>query len=139
MADGVKRPGGVTIVAVLAGIAGALDVISGVILLFEANNDDVAARFGGTGGLMSAAIGSIIVGAIVLVLSVGLWRGNQAARMIVTVLQVLSLIGSLFLAVAYLGNPVGEWIGVAVSAALLILLWTRSASAYFQRSESIAR
>ena len=55
--------------------------------------------------------------------------------MIVTVLQALSLIQSLFLAVANLGNPVGEWASVLVSAIVLILLWTRPASAYFRPGE----
>jgi hypothetical protein len=58
--------------------------------------------------------------------------------MIVTVLQVLSIIGSLFFAVAYIGDAtvVGEWLGLVVSVALLILLWTPKASRFFNASSA---
>jgi len=55
----------------------------------------------------------------------------MAARMIITVVEVLSIIGSLFLAFAYLGTAVGEWAGIVVSLIVLLLLWTRRASAFF--------
>ncbi|MGR0319351.1 hypothetical protein [Agromyces sp. ZXT2-3] len=128
-----SRPTTITIIGVLAFVAGAIDMISGVILFFLLPNQEVVDGFGGTGPLITAAIGSIIVGLITAVLAGGLLRGSQPARLIVTVLQVFSLIGSLFMAVAYLGFPVGEWIGLAVSAIVLILLWTPKASAFFTR------
>ncbi|KZE95757.1 hypothetical protein AVP42_00031 [Agromyces sp. NDB4Y10] len=127
-----NRPVTITIIGVLAFIAGLIDLVSGVILFFLLPNEEVVAGFGGSGGLIAAAIGSIIVGLITAGLAGGLLRGSSVARMIVTVLQVLSLIGSLFMAVAYLGIPVGEWLGLAVSALVLILLWTPKASAFFR-------
>ncbi len=123
----------ITIIGVLAFIAGAIDMISGVILFFLLAVPEVVDGFGGTGPLITAAIASIVVGLITAVLAGGLLRGSQPARLIVTVLQVISIIGSLFLAVAYLGIPVGEWIGLAVSALVVILLWTPKASAFFTR------
>jgi hypothetical protein len=130
------RPVTVTIIGVLAFIAGALDMISGVILFLLLPNEEIVANFGGSGGLIAAAIGSIVVGLITAVLGGGLLRGSNPARLIVTVLQVLSILGSLFMAVAYIGDPtvVGEWLGVAVSATLLILLWTPKASRFFDPS-----
>lgn len=127
-----NRPVTITIIGVLAFIAGLIDLVSGVILFFLLPNEEVVAGFGGSGGLIAAAIGSIIVGLITAGLAGGLLRGSSVARMIVTVLQVLSLIGSLFMAVAYLGIPVGEWLGLAVSAVVLNLLWTPKASAFFR-------
>ncbi|WP_438853978.1 hypothetical protein [Agromyces sp. M3QZ16-3] len=128
-----SRPVTITIIGVLAFIAGAIDMISGVILFFLLAVPEVVDGFGGTGPLITAAIASIVVGLITAVLAGGLLRGSQPARLIVTVLQVISIIGSLFLAVAYLGIPVGEWIGLAVSALVVILLWTPKASAFFTR------
>ena len=139
MADGVRRPGGVTVAAVLVLAAGAIDIISGVILLVQPDAPEIAATFGGRGGVTGVAIGSIVIGAILVILALGVWRGNSASRMIVTVLEAFSLISSLFLAVAYLGTAVGEWIGVLISAVILILLWTKQSSAYFSRSEVAAR
>ncbi|WP_400996456.1 hypothetical protein [Agromyces sp. GXQ0307] len=128
-----SRPVTITIIGVLAFIAGAIDMVSGVVLFFLLAVPEVVDGFGGTGPLITAAIASIIVGLITAVLAGGLLRGSQPARLIVTVLQVISIIGSLFLAVAYLGIPVGEWIGLAVSALVVILLWTPKASAFFTR------
>ena len=134
-AEAVHRPITVAIVAVLAGLSGVVDVITGILLMFEGSNPEVADALGGSGGVLWASIGSILLGVVVLALSFGIWLGRWVARMIVTVLQALSLIQSLFLAVAYLGNPVGEWASVLVSAIVLILLWTRPASAFFRPSE----
>ncbi|HEU4465225.1 MAG TPA: hypothetical protein VFR98_01760, partial [Agromyces sp.] len=87
---------------------------------------------------IAAAIGSVVVGLVTAVLAAGLLKGSIPARLIVTVLQVFSIIGSLFMAVAYINDPsvIGEWLGIAVSAALLILLWTPKASRYFDRSNA---
>lgn len=129
----VNRPATITLIGGLAFIAGAIDMISGVLLFFLLPNEEVVANFGGSGGLIAAAIGSIVVGLITAVLGGGLLRGSNVARLIVTVLQVLSIIGSLFLAVAYIGDAsvIGEWLGLAVSVVLVILLWTPKASRYF--------
>ncbi|MGR0221242.1 hypothetical protein [Agromyces sp. ZXT2-6] len=127
-----SRPVTITIIGVLAFIAGLIDLVTGVLLFFLLPNEEVVAGFGGSGGLIAAAVGSIVVGLITAVLAGGLLKGSGIARLIVTVLQVLSIIGSLFMAVAYLGIPVGEWLGLAVSAVVVILLWTPKASAFFR-------
>lgn len=138
MAEAVDRPVVVTVVSILAFISGVIDIIAGILSIFEADNPAVNAALGGPGGLFASSIGSMILGLIVVSLSFGIWLGYWWARMIVTVVQALSLIHSLFLAVAYLGNPVGEWASVLVSAIVLILLWTRPASAYFNAREATA-
>ncbi len=131
MSEQATRPTGVTIVAILAWIAGALDIVSGTILLFQAGVESVADGLGGTGPLYVAAIGSIVLGLIVVAVAAGLLTGNWVSRMIITVVQVLSIIGSLFLAFAYLGGAVGEWLGIAVSLVVLFLLWGHKASVFF--------
>ena len=135
-----KRPVTITLIGALAFIAGAIDMISGVLLFFRLSNEEIVANFGGSGGLITAAIGSIVVGLVTAVLGGLLLRGSWVARLVVTVLQVLSIIGSLFLAVAYIGDPtvVGEWIGLAISVLLVILLWTPKASRFFAASETVA-
>jgi hypothetical protein len=73
----------------------------------------------------------MVLGLIVVVLAFGLWLGHAVSQMVVTVLQALSLIQSLFLAVAALGEPTWEWASIVISAVVMILLWTPSAKAYF--------
>ncbi|MEI5583843.1 MULTISPECIES: hypothetical protein [unclassified Agromyces] len=130
----VNRPVTITVIGGLALLAGAIDLISGILLFFLLPNEEVVANFGGAGGLMTAAIASILLGLITAVLARGLLVGSAPTRLVVTVLQVLSIIGSLFMAVAYMGDPsvVGEWFGLAVSVVLLILLWTPKATRFFE-------
>jgi hypothetical protein len=130
----VSRPASVVVAAALVFVAGAIDIISGVILLVQPDAPEIAATFGGPDGARGIAIGSIVIGAVLVVLAYGVFRGNWIARMVVTVLEALSLISSLFLAVAYLGTAVGEWLGVFISALILILLWSRVASPYFSKT-----
>ena len=85
-AEAVHRPIGVAIVAVLAGLSGVVDVITGILLMFEGSNPEVADALGGSGGVLWASIGSILLGVVVLALSFGIWLGRWVARMIVTVL-----------------------------------------------------
>ncbi|QEO15024.1 hypothetical protein FLP10_11810 [Agromyces intestinalis] len=135
MADRAIRPTGVTVVAVLAWISGALDLISGILLLFLLPVQAVVDQFQGTGGLLTAAIASIIVGLIVVLVAGGLLNGNSAARLIVTVVEVLSIIGGLFLVFAYYGNRpevIWEWLGIFFSLIVLLLLWSRKASEFFR-------
>ena len=127
----VRRPAGVTLVAVLVWISGALDIISGIIVLVQSGNAEMNERFAGQTGYFSVGITSIVLGIVAVVVAVGLWRGNLAARMIITVIEVLSIIGSLFLAVAYIGEPVGEWIGIVVALIAVILLWSPKAGTFF--------
>jgi hypothetical protein len=129
MADRTLRPVGVTVVAVVAWISGALDLIAGILMLFL----PFEGVDSGGGARLSAAIGSIIVGLITVIVAGGLLNGSTGARLVVTVLQILSIIGSLFLAIAYRESPtaVTEWIGIVVALVVLILLWSRKASAFF--------
>ncbi|HEY6799878.1 MAG TPA: hypothetical protein VI121_04495 [Agromyces sp.] len=131
MSDAVHRPIGVAIVAVVAFLSGVIDIISGIVLIFRGNDPEVSAALAGSGGVLAASIGSMVLGLIVVVLAFGLWLGHAVSQMVVTVLQALSLIQSLFLAVAALGEPTWEWASIVISAVVMILLWTPSAKAYF--------
>lgn len=133
MADRSARPVGVTVVAIIAWISGALDLIAGIIMLFLLPITSVVEDYGGPAALIGSAIGSIIVGLIVVIVAGGLLNGSPGARLVVTVLQILSIIGSLFLAVAYRESPtaITEWIGIVVALVVLLLLWSRKATAFF--------
>ena len=54
------------------------------------------------------------------------------ARLIVTVVQVLSITAGIFTSIAAPTLISTELVGVIIAVIVLILLWTRSASAYFQ-------
>ena len=78
--EAVHRPIGVAIVAVLAGLSGVVDVITGILLMFEGGNPEVAAALGGSNGVLCAAIGSILLGVVVLALaSASGWAAGSRA------------------------------------------------------------
>ena len=126
------RPGSVTLVAVLAWISGALDVLSGTLLLFQTSVDATVEQFGGASQLIASALLTILIGVVVIVVGVGLLRGNSASRIVITIFEMLSIIGSVFLAIAYPAGAIGEYFSIAFSAIVLLLLWTRRASAFFR-------
>ncbi len=118
------RPGGVTLVAVIAWISGAVNIIAGVLLLVASIMAPDALWF----GLIQLALGIITI-----VVSIGLLRGNERARIVVTIVFVLNLISALFV---IFFQQAQVWSGV-VSGILvvigLVLLWTRQANEFFRR------
>lgn len=127
-----KRPGGVTLVAVLTWIGGLLDIIGGTLLLFQTSAAATVEQFGGASTLIASAIGSILIGAATIIIAVGLLRGYAAARIVMTILQVLSIIGAIFFAIAYPAGAIGEYFGAAISLIVIALLWSGRANAFFR-------
>ena len=132
MSSSIDRPAGVTLVAVLTWISGLLDVISGSLLLFQTSVSATVEQFGGASQLIASALLTILIGVVIIVVAIGLLRGNNASRVVITVFQMLSIIGSVFLAIAYPAGAIGEYFSIAVAAIVLILLWTGRANAYFR-------
>lgn len=129
----VRRPGGVTFVAVLTWISGALDILGGTILLFQTSIASTVAQFGGAGQLIASALAEILIGVIVIFVAVGLLRGSSGARLAVTVFEVLSILISVFLAITYPAGAIGEYIGIVFAVLVLVLLWTPRANEFFGR------
>jgi hypothetical protein len=130
----VKRPGGVTLVAVIVWISGALQVIGGVVALITASTTaEVNGVPGSAGSLTAGAIVSIVLGVITVIVGAALLRGSQLARVLTTIVLALNLASAIYLLVAV---PSSLWQGV-ISGVLaligIILLYTRSANAYFRR------
>jgi hypothetical protein len=132
MSNAIARPGGVTIVAVLAWISGALDILGGTILLFQTSVAATVEQFGGPSQLIASALLEILVGVVVIVVAVGLLRGNNASRVVITIFQILSIMASVFLAIAYPAGAIGEYFSIGIAVIVLALLWTSRATAFFR-------
>lgn len=132
MSNSVSRPGGVTLVAVLTWISGALDVLGGTLLLFQTSIASTVERFGGESQLIASAIVSILLGVVVIIVAVGLMRGSAGARVVITIFQALSIMSSIFLAVSYPPGAIGEYFSIAIAVIIIALLWTRRASDFFR-------
>jgi hypothetical protein len=129
---GPKRPLGVTIVAALAVISGIFDVLGGLLLLPMQNDAAVADVFGGPGMIVALSVISTLVGILTLVIAFGLLRGNPVARIAATVLQVLSLVMSIWVAIAQPSTLATEIPSALVALAIIVLLWSADATRYFR-------
>lgn len=120
-----QRPAGVTLVAVLSWIGGALNVVFGGLLL-------IASGFA-AGPDTTIAIINVVIGLLTILIAGGLLKGNTAARMIITVLQVFTIASTgshLFLGGV---SPVSDIISITISVIVLLILWSRKSNAFFRR------
>lgn len=128
MADS-SRPVGVTIVAVLAWISGFFSILGGILMIVSGLEVASMPRE----ALIVAAVISIIVGIVVIIVSFGLFRGSNVARIITTVVFVLNIINAI---VQMFTGTQSIW--TALLSALpsiigVILLYTKPANAFFAR------
>lgn len=127
-----RRPGGVTLVAVLTWISGTLDILGGFLLLFLQNDEQVVRAFGGTGGLITNAVVSILIGVIVVAVANGLLHGNSGSRLVITIVEVLSIAAGIFTSIVAPALFWSELVGILIAVIVLLLLWSRSANAFFR-------
>jgi hypothetical protein len=122
----------VTLVAVLAWIEGAFNVLAGVLLLVFQHEPSVQGAWSSQTSLITSAILSILFGIVVVLIAGGLLRGSSGARLVVTVVQVLSIIADAFTAWAFPAQFAWAAISALISLIVIILLWTGRASDFFR-------
>lgn len=80
-------------------------VILGFALLIERNDNDLLAHVSQSSGELGAlGIGALIVGVIQLLVAIGLWRGNDFARILAGIVCFFQLAGGVYVLVAYEGS-----------------------------------
>lgn len=127
-----RRPAGVTIIAILAWIEGALNIVTGILLLVFKNEPSVRVGWAGETSLITSAIIGILFGVVVVLVAGGLLRGSRGARIVVTVVQLLAIVGDAFNALAYPAQFAWAAIGALISLIIIILLWTGRANDFFR-------
>lgn len=120
-----QRPGGVVLIAVLAWIGAAAQIISGILVLTRVLSPE------GVG--VEAAWIAIIVGVISFVVAFFLFSGSNIARILVTISFVLSLLTAIFALISHPANFVAPIISALVAVIGIALLYTKRANEYFQR------
>lgn len=119
------RPGGVTLVAVLAWITAVLQIGLSILIL--------------TGAISPAGVSvpstwvAIVVGVITLLVSFGLFGANRIARVIVTASLGLTILSAILQAVAHRDANVlvGAIITILLAVAGISLLYTQRANRFF--------
>ncbi|MGO4299512.1 DUF7144 family membrane protein [Leifsonia sp. RAF41] len=124
-----QRPGSVTLVAVLTYINGILNVIGGVIILITRDSMVQSGNSSALAGITTAAIISIILGVIIVIVARGLLRGSSGARAVVAVVMVIDIVnGVLLLFASQLANGI---IQILWALLIMALLFTRRANEFF--------
>lgn len=122
-----RRPGGVTLVAVIVVINGILELLGGILALAG-----VVAI--GAGVLAGVPIVAIVLGILTILVGLSLLRGGQIARVITTIVLAIDLAYAI-LGILQSTGPGAIW-SPLVSGVLallgIVLLWTRRASAFFR-------
>jgi len=115
-----SRPLGVTIVAIIVLVSGAIGTIGAIISLAN--------------GSTASGIISLILGILTLAVAGGLFARSQIARIITAIVLVLQIASSIFSIGSGFGTFAITWplISGILALAALILLFTKSANSYFR-------
>ncbi|WP_426623468.1 DUF7144 family membrane protein [Leifsonia sp. McL0607] len=124
-----NRPGSVTFVAVLAYINGVLNIIGGVVILFTRDSMVRASDAGALAGITTAAIASIILGIVILIVARGLLNGSRFARGLVTVVMILNAISGVLLMFSL--QFFSGILEILWAVVMLSLLYTQRANEFF--------
>jgi hypothetical protein len=131
-----RRPGSVTLVVVLTIISGVLTALGGLFLLLLG----AAGTLGSDAALSGAALiflGVIylLIGLVTIAVGIGLRHGSRFARMLVTILMVIDIVGGIVALIWFQTTQTvtSSSITIIVSAIVLALLWNRRASEFFAR------
>lgn len=125
------RPGSVTTVVVLTWIVAILTIIGGVALLLL--SDDTLSQAGiAKGTATTFGWVEIVLGVVVALVAMGLARGSNGARMLVTILMIVRIVAAVWIAVAVGSSAVWSAVATGILALIILgLLWNAKASAYF--------
>jgi hypothetical protein len=113
-----SRPGGVTLVSILAWISGIIAIIAGVLGLIA----------------LQWTIGaiSLVLGIITVAVGAGLWRGSRVARVIATIVFVIDVVDAVWTIVI---APSSFWPSLVAGLLAfigLVFLYTRAANQFFR-------
>ena len=123
-----RRPVGVTIISVLVGIQGILEVIAGIILIVAANSlshrivrggHTVIARFVDTFGV-GIGVTVLIIGALTLFFVYSLWSLKRWAYWAVIIFEALSLLPHIIALVRGTGTVLGESLQMILPVIILL-------------------
>lgn len=112
------RPFGVTLVAIIAWINGALQILTGIFSILPGGTSIWAGPF------------LIVLGIITIFVAFGLFGGSNVARILTAIVFVINVIGGVIVIFdGYVANGIGSIILPAIG---LILLFSAKANAFFR-------
>lgn len=132
----VERPTSVSVVVALTWVAAFLDLVGGAVLVFFASSEEIQAVTGASeAAITTSGWVTLVIGIAVAVVAIRLGEGSSGARLLVTVLMVLrGGVAIWVLIVAGTHGGTEAILTLAISAAVVYLLWSGPASAWFAAS-----
>lgn len=127
-----RRPASVTLVMILTWIVAIFTVIGGLLFLLADAATLLDAGLS-KGEANTYGVVEIVLGIVIALVAIGLGNGNNFSRFLVSLLMVLRIGLSVWVAVALWGYA-GFWAVVAagvISLLVLVMLWNAKASAFF--------
>lgn len=130
------RPSSVSVVVTLTWIAAFLDLVGGAVLVFFASSEELQAASGASeASITTAGWFTMGIGILVAVVAIRLGEGSSGARLLVSTLMVLRVVAAIWVLIAAGTHGGTESIlTLALSAAVLYLLWTGPANDWFAAS-----
>jgi hypothetical protein len=131
----VRRPGSVTVVVVLTIISGILTLLGALFLLLLGGAASLASNISGVAVLVFGIL-YLIFGIVTIAVGVGLRNGSRFARILVTILMVIDILGGIANLIWFRSNQTvtSAIITIIVSVVVLALLYNRRASEFFART-----
>jgi lysylphosphatidylglycerol synthetase-like protein (DUF2156 family) len=135
-----KRPFKVTLVAFLTFLAGALDIVAGVLMLVYRNNIRFAYNIEMTpSNIFYTGIAAIVVGVLVVLLSFGLFGGSRLARAVVALVCFLRVAAAIVVVVVAVTQTarLDAVLQGALSVLVLLLLFSGAKTKRFFHTTSL--
>jgi hypothetical protein len=128
----IRRPGSVTVVVVLTIISGILTLLGALFLLLLGGAVGLASQVSGVAVLIFGIL-YLIFGIVTIAVGVGLRNGSRFARILVTILMVIDILGGIANLIWFRSNQTvtSAIITIIVSVVVLALLYNRRASEFF--------
>lgn len=111
------RPVGVTVLAVLAIIGGAIAFCGGLLAFGEFGLGIVGGLLGNPIGAGLAGVYGLLWGSVSVIFGLGLWQMRSWARLATIVVQAINLI---YAVISLIGPGSVNWIGAVIS---IIIIW----------------
>jgi hypothetical protein len=128
----VQRPGSVTVVVVLTWISAIFVLVGAAILFVVAFTVDAPDLPAGRNFVLTIAVTALIIGLITAWVAYALSKGNNFARFLVTLVQVLNIANQIWMWIQFGGSYViSALINIAIAVIILILVWNRRANEFF--------
>ncbi len=143
MSTRINRPRGVLVAAILLIVAGAFNLVAGIITLVSTlpaeAADATSQQQALVGGAIALEVGTVVIGILNIILAIGILRGNRVARLLVTILQAITIfVGVIGLSSSEASHDITRYAftSIVTPLAIILMLWIGAETkAFFVRRD----